>query len=243
MVEYKCPRCGYKSKYKNDIRRHYNRKKICKVLFKDIPIQICIENIGKPEKEYSELDIVKHQLKEKEKEIEKLKKSQASVINNTTHNTTNNNQNITNYNIINISAFGDTDYTALKDDILHCIENQDPGMKVPMFEQIVHKIHFNKDKPENHNIYKPNVRDDRILTYNGEDFIIDKQAIDKIVTKLEKAIETNFDPIENKKIIEKLKCHLKLKQKDGDYINETNDDIGVVLYNGRNLVKNTHKKT
>lgn len=31
MPEYKCPRCNYKSYYKNDIKRHFNNKIQCKV--------------------------------------------------------------------------------------------------------------------------------------------------------------------------------------------------------------------
>ena len=38
MVLYVCPRCQYSSKLRNDLRRHFKRKKPCKVLFKDIDI-------------------------------------------------------------------------------------------------------------------------------------------------------------------------------------------------------------
>lgn len=45
MVLYVCPRCQYSSKLRNDLRRHFKRKKPCKVLFKDLDIQTCIKMI------------------------------------------------------------------------------------------------------------------------------------------------------------------------------------------------------
>jgi hypothetical protein len=180
--------------------------------------------------------------------LEKLEKQNKELIEiNKKANVNNNTDNSTNYtncgNInIHINPFKDTDYGALKDEIIKCLENQDTKLKVPMFEQIIDAVHFNKDKPENHNIYKPNVRDDRILTYNGEDFVVDKLALDKILSKLEDIIEKYVVEKDiSKNYLKKLKEHLQLKRNDQDYIEATKDDISIGLYNGRNMVKNTHK--
>ena len=45
MVLYVYPRCKYTSKLRNDLRRHFKRKKPCRVLFKDLDIQTCIKSI------------------------------------------------------------------------------------------------------------------------------------------------------------------------------------------------------
>ena len=45
MVLYVCPRCQYSSKLRNDLRRHFKRKKPCKVLFKDIDIPTCVRMV------------------------------------------------------------------------------------------------------------------------------------------------------------------------------------------------------
>jgi hypothetical protein len=188
-------------------------------------------------------DIVKKQqdiVKIQQEEIEKLKNQ---MCNNKGGNTTNNNT-VNNYGDtynINISSFKDTNYMALKDEIMSCLENQDPQLKVPAFEKIIDKIHFNKDYPENHNIYKPNVRDDRIMTYNGDDFIIEKTAVDTILEKLEQILDQCIDKDKGKEYIKKLKHHLKLKSDDLEYTEATKDDIAVSLYNGKNIVKSTHK--
>ena len=38
-MNYKCERCGYKCVQKNDLRKHFNRKKLCKVILEDINIE------------------------------------------------------------------------------------------------------------------------------------------------------------------------------------------------------------
>lgn len=267
---YECPRCFHVSKQKNHMLRHFQRKRKCEYVDEDITIEECIRMLKTGQLKITKNKIThecshcnktfdrrdrleKHIEKCKEKnkilmemknKIEELEKQMQTQGGNTTNNTTNNNT-VNNYgdtyNIINISSFKDTNYMALKDDILKCLENQDPRLKVPAFEKIIDKVHFNKDYPENHNIYKPNVRDDRILTYNGEEFIVEKSAIDTILEKLEQILDQCIDKKKGKEYLEKLKHHLQLKQKDRDYSEATKDDIAVSLYNGKNIVKNTHK--
>lgn len=236
-VMYTCPRCDYETSKKSSIRNHFKRKTICKPLNSDTSIEECIKLLESDQLKFnlecSHCNKKFNSRKRLEAHYEmcvKPEKTGEQMI------TVNNNYNTTTYNIINIKSFKNTNYLALKDEIINCLEDQDPQLKVPVFERLVDKIHFNKDYPENHNIYKPNVRDDRILTFNGEDFIVDKFAIDKILDNLEDILKQC-----GKDYLEKLKHHLQLKQKDRDYSEATKDDIAVSLYNGRNIVKNTHK--
>lgn len=41
MPKYKCPRCGYNCNQRNDMRKHFNRKKICYHTMEDISIDEC----------------------------------------------------------------------------------------------------------------------------------------------------------------------------------------------------------
>jgi DNA-directed RNA polymerase subunit RPC12/RpoP len=267
---YNCPRCGYYTDLKNNMKRHLNRKSVCIVKYKNISIRDCKimfqEGNLKQNRETNKIKYICHTcdkhfdrksrlsihmekcsieilniVKEQQKQIKELIEiNKKANVNNNTDNSTNY-TNCGNINI-HINPFKDTDYGALKDEIIKCLENQDTKLKVPMFEQIIDAVHFNKDKPENHNIYKPNVRDDRILTYNGEDFVVDKLALDKILSKLEDIIEKYVVEKDiSKNYLKKLKEHLQLKRNDQDYIEATKDDISIGLYNGRNMVKNTHK--
>lgn len=45
MPEYICPRCGYSCNQKNDMRKHFNRKKVCYHLLEDISINECFERV------------------------------------------------------------------------------------------------------------------------------------------------------------------------------------------------------
>ena len=44
---YKCQRCGYLTKYKGNLKNHFNRKRICKPLLKNIEINNLINNLIK----------------------------------------------------------------------------------------------------------------------------------------------------------------------------------------------------
>ena len=44
-MPYNCPRCGYTSNQKGDIRKHFKRKKVCSVICSDIPIEECYEEV------------------------------------------------------------------------------------------------------------------------------------------------------------------------------------------------------
>jgi hypothetical protein len=267
MVLYTCPRCNYESCRKCDIQRHYKRKKKCIVINKNITTNECLKMLEPKismeckqcnktfnkkynlqrhisvcyKKNITEIELIEKKIELGKLEVKKLEMMKLVSTTNTGINNSdiNSHNNITNN--ITINAFKDMDYNLLKDEILLCIKNQDPKLQVPAFENIIDAVHFNKDNPSNHNIYKPNVRDDRILTFNGDDFVVDKMAIDVILKKLEEVIENSIDKENGKVYLKKLKNHLKLKQEDNDYHEATKDDIAVGLYNGRKTVISTHK--
>ena len=77
MVFYRCPRCGYNSVIKNDIRRHVNRKKGCEAVYSDIILKDLNEDelfdILKSNS-ISENDILKNKNEKLKNENELLKK-------------------------------------------------------------------------------------------------------------------------------------------------------------------------
>lgn len=89
--------------------------------------------------------------------------------NNMTNNTTNNN--ITTNNINNpiiILPHGKEDYSEISDEELKKIIGK-CFMAVP---SLVSKIHCNENHPENHNIKKTNLRDNKIHVYDGDEWIV-----------------------------------------------------------------------
>jgi len=108
------------------------------------------------------------------KEITKLKDTNTSkntqkadkIQNNTNCNNNNNNkiQNI--HNDIKIIAYGKEDLSHILDKDYKTILNK--GFKsVPA---LMESIHFNLNKPENHNIYISNMRDNHVLIYDGNEW-------------------------------------------------------------------------
>ena len=50
MKTYKCPRCGYSTNQKNDLRKHWRRKSSCQITLNDITIDDCFQTILNEEK-------------------------------------------------------------------------------------------------------------------------------------------------------------------------------------------------
>ena len=137
---------------------------------KGINFEILIEILKENQKCIEEKNITIENLR---KENEQLKIDKSNCDKSTTVNgnaniqnaeTINNNtiQNI--HNEIRVLAFDKTDMSHITDDIYEKILNR--GFKSVI--NYIEMIHFNKDKPENHNIQIRNWRDGLIDIYNGE---------------------------------------------------------------------------
>ena len=53
MVEYKCERCYYVAKKKGDIKRHYQRKYLCKTIHSDISVEELLDKLNKPKEGFA----------------------------------------------------------------------------------------------------------------------------------------------------------------------------------------------
>lgn len=189
------------------------------------------------------------------KEVKKLKdeKTKALKYKNQTIETIQNAENIQNntncnnkinniHNEIKIIAYG-------KEDLSHILENDykmilNKGLKsVPA---LVEYIHFNKSKPENHNIYISNMRNNYVLVYDGnewqlkerEDVLQDMVYIktDILSDKFDELLESLSEPI-------KRKFNRFLENKDEDaVINSIKKDIKLLMYNKRKLIENTRNE-
>lgn len=238
MVKYVCERCDYSTNKKIDITRHYKRKKPCTVTKIDVPLDECLKSIEDPEYVFDEVEYLRRRVKQLEKDKADLLKQNNELIlrvgnNNNSHNT------IINMNNNYVIAFKDTDYNLLAEDIVKYLNDKNP---VPKFGKLVEKIHFSGDFPQNHNVYKPNFREDRVMVYDGQKFMVDHYAVDTIMQKLEHMLESRLDPEEHKDLFKKLHKHYALKQKDGEYKKATDEEINLTLYNNREITQDTKRK-
>lgn len=156
---------------------------------------------------------------------------------------TQNNVNIQTQNNINIKlvAYGKEDMSSISDQMYIQLINKG-FMSVPA---LVEKVHFDKNKPENQNIYIPNMRDDYVLVYDGEDWkLCDKtDTLNTLYDEKVYILDTKFQALIKKlpeKVITKFK-HFLDKSEDDDIKNSIKKDLKLMLYNHRKLVKKTRK--
>ena len=175
------------------------------------------------------------QLEEKNKQIDELIKKAGINIG-----TQNIQQNI-NQNI-KILAYDNTDLSHLKNkDYLKCLKRS--NFCIP---HLIEKIHFNPDKPENHNIYISNLKNNYVMIYNGEKWMINDrdESIQNLIDDKESIIEQKLEEwIENGKkypdIMKKFNRYLEKKEND-TVLNKIKNEIKLMLFNNRDIVS---KKT
>ena len=187
------------------------------------------------------------QLNEQKKENQSLQKqiNQLSkklqinkvTMNNNHTNSHNNTQNNT-YNI-QLLNFQNTDYSHLKDkDYIRCINDVNHCVKT-----MVCKVHFDPEKPENHNIYISNIKNKYVMIYrnNNWDLVDRKQSIDDLYDYTQLALEEWYDEYKDKypDIIKSFERYLKNINDDSEILKDVKELIIQLLYNKRHIVLKT----
>ena len=172
---------------------------------------------------YEELDIKDKKIKELEEQVDKLKRSQHVTYNN---------------NITLIAHNKSPDLSHLTDNDYLKIMNRGFS-SVP---KLIEAIHFNPEKPENQNVYIPNMKNKYAMTWDGRKWnlsntenVIDDLYDDNsniLIDKLEKLEE--LDP--NCKVVRKFKRFLE-KKEDDLIMNKVKDDIKLLLFNSKNVIQ------
>ena len=168
----------------------------------------------------------------------------ANTINNITNNT---NNNITNNNnvVINVINYGkeNLDHITTKE-LVQMLNKRKDG-----FYKFIEKIHFDKEKPEYHNVYIPDIRRKQAMIYKNDkwmigdrDTIIDMIKDDKILLLDNKVNELNdLIPENTRRIYNNL--YNDLSEKDDKLEKNINDNIKYILYNNRDIPCSANLKT
>lgn len=263
MAEFKCERCLCVFDRKFNLVRHQNRKIQCKsvVLQKDdIPdMQFFVDKIKHMENEITK---IKHM----EDEITKMKKTinqQKNIINKQNKtinkhnvdnsknvvNNVNNSKNVVNNvdnstNVVNVMAFGKEDISFISDEKYKSLMNRGYAAPSAMTEH----VHFNKDKPENHNIYVSNKKDKKYINvFDGEKWNVrmTKDVIEELKLNASELIKAKIDLLDpnNKKdavILKKINRFIDSYDDEDESLNKFDEYYELMFYNNRDMVKKTH---
>lgn len=240
-MEFKCSGCDYVSDTRKNIKRHFITKNCGghapHVI--EIPIVIKCEHC---KKRYTTKPSLKRHLKnckilqtiQRENEIKK----QLIEQNNTVNITTNYNNNNINNNInIQVNSYDRTDFSVLTDRHFYAALNR-YLMSVP---QLIEFTHFNKKRPQNHNIYISSHKGKYAYVFNGNNWEVrDKvETVESLINnhehKLERWVEENAE--KDPRIVDKFKEYLRIKEKKGAE-EAMKEEVRMMLYNKRNLVLN-----
>jgi hypothetical protein len=252
MVKYICDKCNKYFDHKSNWIKHQNRKNPCMIneIRYDIKPYSCnycnksftrIDNLYRHEKErclsrleYNNNDNLHEQYNLlMNKMIEIQNDMKITKINNTinSNNTNNVQQNIN----ITINPYGKEDLSHITFDDYEKIFNKCNSC-IPDFIELKH---FNKNKPENSNIYISNMKSNHIFVYDGEqwnlknkdevikdlydnncDYLIDK--FEDLKDKLDESTLRKFNKFIN-------------KYENDIMINNTTERIRYILYNKRHI--------
>jgi hypothetical protein len=219
-----CKYCEKGYSRKNNLNRHY---KTCKEKIRD---EECKNNMMElVDKLNNQLYEQREQIKEQNNQIKELIKKVGIT------------QNIQNIqNNIKILAYKNTDISHLTDkDYLYCLNRS--NMCIP---QLIKKIHFNPQKPENNNVYISNIKNKYIMVYDGNKWNLHNQdeTIEELIDTNEFVLEQKLEEwVENGKdypeIMRKFKRYLGKKEED-DVLNKIKNEIQLILYNDNKIISN-----
>jgi hypothetical protein len=114
---------------------------------------------------------------------------------------------------------------------------------VPVF---VEKLHFDKNTPENHNVYISNLRDEYVLMFDGKIWRLKDrdEALQQLYEDKSDILETKFEELIemlDEPTIKMFKRFLKIKDDDDEKIRVIKKELKKVLYENREIVMRTRK--
>jgi hypothetical protein len=160
--------------------------------------------------------------------------------------TSQNNSGTINNITISLNSYDNTDKSYIKNtDILTCIKKGNMGIP-----HLIHLLHCNKYKPENHNVSLNNIKSSYIGVYNGKkwDYEMQFELIDMMAEDCINMIEDRVAEWDDKyykkhkSIIDKFP-HFQYKYYDSKYVKKrVHEEAKLKLFNNRDLIMNTRNK-
>ena len=114
---------------------------------------------------------------------------------------------------------------------------------IPVFTKY---LHFNKNNPENHNIYISNLKNKFVMVYKKDDWNLTNQddILGKLIDFKTDFLAEKFDEYKNdlpSSTLRKFDRFLD-EQYEDDVINDIKDELKLILYNNRKLPLKTKQE-
>ena len=221
QIKHQCQYCGQNYKHRQSLSKHI-KYSCMKNKDEDLKEFVRLLNV-RLENQDKQIETQSKQIETQSKQIEKL---MGKLEITGSFNTTNIHNNIT------LLAYEKTDTSHLTDDdYKKCIKKVNFCVK-----NLIEKIHFNPNKPENMNIYISNMKDKYLMVYDGTNWNLankndqlEKLYDDKEIM-LEEWLETNKDT----EMKEKFLRYLNNKETD-ECINMIKEEIKLMMYNKKQI--------
>ena len=224
-IKHECKYCGQNYKHRQSLSKHI-KYSCMKNKDEDLIELVRLLNV-RLENQDKQIETQTKQIETQSKQIEKLMgKLEITGSFNTTH--IQNNITLLAYEKTDTSHLTDDDYKKCIKKVNFCVKN------------LIEKIHFNPNKPENMNIYISNMKDKYLMVYDGTNWNLanktdqlEKLYDDKEIM-LEEWLETNKDT----EMKDKFLRYLNNKETD-ECINMIKEEIKLMMYNKKQIcIKN-----
>jgi len=174
-----------------------------------------------------------------EEENRELRK-EIPIVQVSNQNTLNKSININSNNTVNIVAFGEEDLYKINDKICQFMLRKG-FQSVP---RLIEYVHFNMNRPENHNVYIPNMQNNYAMTFDGFDWNLSnrKFVIDQLYEDKRIFLEEKYDQFYS--ILDAIAQRRFKRYLDSDEVVNTDlkEQIKLLLYNKRKVPMRTKKK-
>ncbi len=194
-MKYTCPRCDYEADNLDHYKSHINKQKVCigndiiptldNVIIQQYRCQYCpkkysdsksfkkhVENCKqiKLENEVAELKQQVAELKQVLIQTQSVTNVNNGVVNNNVHNGDNN---------FVINNFANTDIKLTDNEVRQIMRQRENAIK-----SLVEKIHFDKSRPENHNVYISNYKNNQAFIKKEGKWVSDEgnDIVDNMIT-------------------------------------------------------------